>query len=218
MLRVWLRGKGVLAAVLLSAACFILSAQDSPSGETALIEMELLPDFPVDSPQPGTIACRALPDLHTQPEGQISVVVHAPAWRAGEMCVRVSNRTNEALYYTAGGELYIDQHLRAGLWRRSRYRNTPSLFVAPVARYPPIFPFDRLKSGYFLDERLPQPGYAEIGTEAGPSLRPGLYRACFRFWQGNTKGWQEHSSQFPGHWKDVPWQEQCSKPFHFPPR
>ena len=126
MVRVRTGRKRVLAVALLSAACSVLSAQDNLSEEIPVaVDIERLPapEFPVDRPRSRIVACRALPALHTQPQGEVSVVVlPAPAPRpAGSLCVRVYNRTQDELYRMKS-TLYVEQHLRAQLWRRSRYR------------------------------------------------------------------------------------------------
>ena len=218
MVRVWIKGKRVLAVALLSVACAVLSARDSPSElfekRPADIERRPAPEFSGDRPRSRRVACRALPALHTQPQGEISIVViPPPAWRpAGDLCVRVYNRTPEAMYYS---HLPIEQHLRARLWRQSRHSHGQShgllgeipqwLESHERSRHSHgqssdalgLSLFDSLPSECFFEAYLSQEG----GTWA--ALQPGRYRICVRFWQGSRA--------------EGPRRKRCSQPFRFLP-
>jgi len=228
MVRVWRGGKRVVAAALLSVACSVLSAPGSAS-EDATGDIERLPEFPVERPRSGNVACRALPSLHTQPKGQVSVVaIPAPAWQpAGKLCVRIYNRTQAGMYYEKK-TLYLEQHLRARLWRRSHYRlynayetscsgilwRTESEQTGEV-QVPCLL--RAVKFEDFFDEYVPRLGGLE-GTVLGATLQPGRYRVCMEFWQGKRAswvGWEEWPNDWLLRW---PWQKRCSKPFRFPPR
>ena len=247
MVRVWIKGKRLLAAALLSAACSILSAQDGLSErfEKRPVDIERLPapEFPVDRPRSRIVACRALPALHTQPQGEISVVVlpAPPARPAGSLCVRVYNRTREELYRMKSA-LYVEQHLRAQLWRRSRYRpytesdyetgcpgillRTDGVAWGPVPSAEQL-PFPCMlihtKSEDFFEGYLPYfnplPGVdLALTYPVAPTLQPGRYRVCVQFWQGQRArwaGWEEWTDDWLLTW---PWQKRCSPPFRFPPR
>ena len=95
----------------------------------------------------------------------------------GDICVRVENATDVALFHGIPGapgrtDIRVERHVRAGRWRRAAPTG-PMAFMLPY-RSPWL-------------QTVPPHSYFHPALRLynHRDLLPGRYRVCFRFWQGN---------------------------------
>ena len=177
MVKVWLRGKGVLVAALLSAACTLPDRNLPPSGRFA--EKATVPTATVNP-------CRTLLPVTGLPApGQVSVAA-VPA--DGRVCVRVGNGTTEPLRYDASyfTSLRLDRRNWLGLWDVQDTGRSYFIGTDFYGHDPAPESLEPLAAGEFFYDHIPYRRYA--------LLPRGRYRACFRFLPGRQTKWRERCS------------------------
>ena len=191
-----------------SGALIGISIARQPGSSEYLVEINRSPSK--------IVACRPFLAENARPFSNISVSV-IPA-RKQNLCVRVYNRTPYTMYRLQYA-LFVEQHIRAKIWRKSLYRpytegDTDILLCSGILLQDAeesqdfqCFSISTLPNRFF-DGYLPFPNPL---SPSRTSLQPGRYKVCVEFWQ--REALMQEGGKIVG-----PWQKRCSPSFRFPPR